>query len=123
MAQRSEPNDRVIRSAGMTRVVVCLLSVVLAAGCGMPAGSGSVPLASDGTAAASPSGTPHPASSTPVVSAGTGGATSTGAPPATAAAARAAFLSHVFTDVRDGKQFRLDDFRGKQVFVIGMAVW
>lgn len=55
--------------------------------------------------------------------AGTGGATSTGAPLATAAAARAAFLSHVFTDVRDGRQFTLGDFHGKQVLVIGMAVW
>jgi len=42
----------------------------------------------------------------------------TGAP-----AAKAAFLSHVFTDVRDGKQFTLGDFAGKQVLVLGMAVW
>ena len=52
------------------------------------------------------------------------GATGTpGAAPAATAAARAAFLSHVFTDVRDGKQFRLSDFQGKQVLVLGMAVW
>ena len=107
----------------MTRVVVCLLSVVLAAGCGMPAGSGNVPPASDGNAASSPSGTPHPASRTAVGAAGTGGAIAPGAPPATAAAARATFLAHVFTDVRDGKQFRLGDFQGKQVLVLGMAVW
>lgn len=112
-----------MRIAGMTRVCACVLTIVMAAGCGAPAGSGRVPPASDGSAAASPSGTPHPASRTAVGAAGTAGATSTGAPPATAAAARAAFLSHVFTDVRDGKQFTLGDFQGKQVFVIGMAVW
>ena len=36
---------------------------------------------------------------------------------------RPAFLSYQFTDVRDGKTFRLTDFAGKTVLVIGMAVW
>lgn len=103
-----------MRIAGMTRVCACVLTIVMAAGCGAPAGSGRVPPASDGSAAASPSGTSRPASRT------ASGTPASGTP---ATAARAAFLSHVFTDVRDGKQFRLDDFRGKQVFVIGMAVW
>lgn len=39
------------------------------------------------------------------------------------AAVRPAFLSYAFTDVRDGKQFKLTDFAGKTVLVIGMAVW
>jgi len=108
-----------MRIAGMTRFVVCILTTVLAAGCGVPAGSGSVPLASDGAAASAPSGTPQPASRTAAGATGTPGA----APAATGTAARAAFLSHVFTDVRDGKQFTLGDFQGKQVLVLGMAVW
>jgi hypothetical protein len=50
------------------------------------------------------------------------------APSATAAAPSASatprqFLSHAFTDVRDGKQFKLTDFPGRTVLVIGMAVW
>lgn len=85
----------------------------------MPAGSGSVPPASDGRAAPSPAGTPQPAGRTAAGATGTPGAT----PAATGTAARAAFLSHVFTDVRDGKTFTLGGFEGKQVFVIGMAVW
>jgi hypothetical protein len=36
---------------------------------------------------------------------------------------RPAFLSYQFTDVRDGATFRLTDFAGKTVLVIGMAVW
>jgi methionine-rich copper-binding protein CopC len=36
---------------------------------------------------------------------------------------RPAFLSYQFTDVRDGATFRLTDFAGKSVLVIGMAVW
>jgi hypothetical protein len=42
---------------------------------------------------------------------------------ATSAGVRPAFLSFVFTDVRDGTQFKLTDFPGKSVLVIGMAVW
>jgi len=103
----------------MTRVFAVVLSCLLAAACGTPAGSGSVPPASNGPAAASPSGTPQPASRTAAGATGTPGA----APAATGTAARAAFLSHVFTDVRDGKQFTLGDFQGKQVLVLGMAVW
>ena len=101
-----------MRIAGVIRFAVCILTAVLAAGCGVPAGSGGVPLASDRPAAASPSGTPQPASRTP-----------SGAPATAGAAAKVAFLSHVFTDVRDGKQFTLGDFQGKQVLVLGMAVW
>ncbi len=101
-----------MRIAGMGRVFACVLSVVLAAACGVPAGSGGVPLASDAPAAASPADTPQAASRT-----------ASGAPAAAVTAARAAFLSHVFTDVRDGKQFRLGEFQGKQVLVLGMAVW
>ena len=110
-----------MRIAGVPRLLSCVLTIVLAAGCGVPAGSGSVPPASDGPAAASPSGTPRPADRTAPATTGTEGAVSTGAPAATAA--RAAFLSHVFTDVRDGKTFTLGGFQGKQVLVIGMAVW
>lgn len=112
----SEPWDAVLRMTVQVRVFAVVLSFVLAAGCGVPAGSGGVPFAGDGPAASVPAGTPQPARST-----------ATGAPggvPATAGtAARAAFLSHVFTDVRDGKRFQLGDFQGKQVLVIGMAVW
>ena len=53
----------------------------------------------------------------------TAGRTAPVAGSAAPTAARAAFLSHAFTDVRDGKQFALSDFAGKQVLVIGMAVW
>jgi len=88
------------------------VTIVMAAGCGVPAGSGGVQPAGSGPAAASPSGTPQPASRTP-----------SGAPATAGAAAKVAFLSHVFTDVRDGKQFTLGDFQGKQVLVLGMAVW
>lgn len=108
-----------MRIAGMRRLLSCLLTVVVAAGCGVPAGSGGVPLPSGGPAASSRSDTPQPASRTvPGVTGAPGGA-----PAAAGTAARAAFLSHVFTDVRDGKQFTLGDFQGKQVLVIGMAVW
>ena len=108
-----------MRIAGMRWVLASVMTVVLAAGCGMPAGSGSVSPASDGNAAASPSGAPQPASGTAAGATVTPGA----APAATSTAARVAFLSHVFSDVRDGKQFRLGDFQGKQVLVLGMAVW
>jgi len=96
----------------MIRVFAVVLSCVFAAACGTPAGSGGVPLASDLPAAASPAGATQAASRTP-----------SGAPGTAGTAARAAFLSHVFTDVRDGKQFKLGDFQGKQVLVLGMAVW
>ena len=101
----------------MTRVFAVVLSCVFAAACGTPAGSGGVQPASNGPAAASPAGATQAASRTP------SGAPVTGAPGTAGTAARAAFLSHVFTDVRDGKQFRLGDFQGKQVLVLGMAVW
>lgn len=103
----------------MRRLLSCLLTGLLSASCGVPAGSGSVPLASDGAAASAPSGNPQPANRTVEGATGTPGAS----PAATGTAARAAFLSHVFTDVRDGKQFTLGDFQGKQVLVLGMAVW
>ena len=107
-----------MRIARVGRLLPCLVAIVMAAGCGVPAGSGSVQPAGSGPAAASPSGTPQPASGTASGAAATGAAVVTGAP-----AAKAAFLSHVFTDVRDGKQFTLGDFAGKQVLVLGMAVW
>ena len=99
----------------MRWVLASVMTAVLAAGCGMPAGSGGVPPAGDRNAAASPSATPQTAGRTASGATGTPG----GAP----AAVRAAFLSHAFTDVRDGKQFKLGDFQGKQVLVLGMAVW
>ena len=43
--------------------------------------------------------------------------------PAAVSTGRPAFLSTAFTDVRDGTQFRLSDFPGKTVLVLGMAVW
>lgn len=51
------------------------------------------------------------------------GVSATAPAPTASAAVRPAFLAHVFTDVRDGKQFKLTDFAGKTVLVIGMAVW
>ena len=50
-------------------------------------------------------------------------ATAPAAAPAAVSAGRPAFLSTAFTDVRDGTQFRLSDFPGKTVLVLGMAVW
>lgn len=47
------------------------------------------------------------------------GVTPGATPAATGTAARAAFLSHAFTDVRGGTQFRLGDFQGKQVLALG----
>ena len=87
-------------------------SVVLAA-CGASPGSGQLAPRSDGSVAPSPAKSPPAAGST--APSATGSAVPT--------AARAAFLSYSFTDVRDGKQFKLSDFVGKQVLVIGMAVW
>ena len=87
-------------------------SVVLAA-CGASPGSGQLAPRSDGSVAPSPAKSPPAAGSTAPSATGN----------AATAAARAAFLSYAFTDVRDGKQFRLSDFAGKQVLVIGMAVW
>lgn len=93
-------------------VALSLVSVVVLAVCGAPAGSGGSTPRSSAFAAPSPSDTPQTAGRT--------GAAATGnATPAT----RAAFLSYSFTDVRDGKSFTLSDFPGKQVFVLGMAVW
>ena len=87
-------------------------SVVLAA-CGASPGSGQLAPRSDGSVAPSPAKSPPAAGST--APSATGSAAPT--------AARAAFLSYSFTDVRDGARFRLSDFVGKQVLVIGMAVW
>lgn len=89
-------------------------SVVLAA-CGASPGSGQVVPRGDGGVAPSPAKSPPAAGST--------APSATGNAATATAAARAAFLSYPFTDVRDGKQFRLSDFAGKQVLVIGMAVW
>ena len=50
-------------------------------------------------------------------------ATAPAAAPSIVGAVRPAFLSTAFTDVRDGTQFRLSDFPGKTVLVLGMAVW
>lgn len=103
-----------MRIGGMRSLALGLVSVVVLAVCGAPAGSGQLPNRSDGGVAPSPSGTPQTARSTAP------GATGSAVP---ATAARAAFLSYSFTDVRDGKQFKLSDFAGKPVLVIGMAVW
>ena len=74
-------------------------------------------LVSCGSPAASP-----PVDTTPGATARTT-ATSASASGAPASAPRPAFLTYAFTDVRDGSQFRLADFSGKTVLVIGMAVW
>lgn len=42
---------------------------------------------------------------------------------AAASSGRPAFLTAELTDVRDGTKFRLSDFPGKTVLVLGMAVW
>jgi hypothetical protein len=97
-----------VRSVALTLVG----SLVLAA-CGASPGSGQLAPRTDGSVAPSPAKSPPAAGST--------AASATGTP--TPTAARAAFLSYSFTDVRDGKQFTLSDFAGKQVLVIGMAVW
>jgi len=101
-----------VRIGGMRPLIaVSLVGSVVLAACGAP-GSGQVTPRSDGTVAPSPAKSPT-ASGTAPSATGTAAAT----------AARPAFLSYAFTDVRDGKQFRLGDFQGKQVLVLGMAVW
>jgi hypothetical protein len=103
-----------VRIGGVVRgVALALVGSVVLAACGASPGSGQLAPRSDGSVAPSPSDAPQTAGRT--------------APSATGSAAptvaRAAFLSYAFTDVRDGKQFTLSDFAGKQVLVIGMAVW
>ncbi len=103
-----------MRIAGMHPLVFAVVSVVVLAACGAPAGSGGSTSTSSGLAVPSPADTP--------LAAGRTAPGATGNAPAPSAA-RAAFLSHAFTDVRDGKQFTLSEFAGKQVLVLGMAVW
>lgn len=103
-----------MRIGGMRALVAAFVSLVLFASCAVPLGSGAATPRSVGTSAPSPTDTAPSAGRTAP------SATAAGASPT---AARPAFLSYSFTDVRDGKQFTLSDFRGKQVFVIGMAVW
>lgn len=104
-----------MRIRGMRGFAATVVIVSLLAACGASPGSGRVSPPSDANAAPSPAKSPPAAGST---ASGTTG----NAPPASGAA-RAAFLSYAFTDVRDGKQFTVADFQGKQVLVIGMAVW
>lgn len=99
-----------MRAAPALGLVLLVVPGLLAA-CGVPAGSGApapqeraAPPAATTPAAASPTASPAAAS-------------------VTALPRRPAFLSHVLTDVRDGTRFTLSDFTGKQVLVIGMAVW
>ena len=104
-----------MRIGVVARVVAALVSLSLLAACGASPGSGQFTPRSDGTTAPSPAMSPPAAGSTAPSATGNAGATT--------APARAAFLSYSFTDVRDGKPFKLSDFAGKQVLVIGMAVW
>src|SRR5687767_2782484 len=97
----------------MRRLLVAFVGLSLLAVCGAPAGSGQLAPRGDGSVAPSPAKSPPAAGSTAPSATGTAAPT----------AARAAFLSYSFTDVRDGKLFTLSDFAGKQVLVIGMAVW
>ena len=102
-----------MRIGGMRPLIaVSLVGSVVLAACGASPGSGQVTPRNDATVAPSPAKSPT-ASGTAPSATGTAAAT----------AARPAFLSYAFTDVRDGKQFRLGDFQGKQVLVLGMAVW
>lgn len=106
-----------MRIEGMRPLIaVSLVGVIVLAACGASPGSGQSTPRSDGATALSPATSPPAAGSTAPSATGN-------AAPASASAARAAFLSYSFTDVRDGKQFKLSDFVGKQVLVIGMAVW
>lgn len=82
-----------------------LSCVVVLAACAAP---GSV--ASPTSTTARPAATSQLATATPTVAPSAG-------------AHRPAFLTHVFTDVRNGSTFRLTDFTGKTVLAIGMAVW
>ena len=103
-----------MRIGGMRSLIaVSLVGLVVLAACGASPGSGQLAPRSDGSVAPSPAKSPPAAGSTAPSATGTAAPTT----------ARAAFLSYVFTDVRDGKQFKLSDFPGKQVLVIGMAVW
>jgi hypothetical protein len=79
----------------MRGFAACLVLVTALSGCAAPAASGGA---------------------TPAASGGVAAPTATVAP-------RPPFLSYAFADVRDGKPFRLTDFPGKTVLVIGMAVW
>ena len=97
----------------MRLVAFAVVSLSLFAACGASPGSGGLSPGSDGSAPPSPAKSP-PAAGRPLPS-----ATNEVSP----TAARPAFLSYAFTDVRDGKQFTLSEFQGKQVLVIGMAVW
>jgi cytochrome oxidase Cu insertion factor (SCO1/SenC/PrrC family) len=45
------------------------------------------------------------------------------ATPAGPAEARAAVLATTVADVRSGQAFRLDQFKGKVVIVLGIAAW
>ena len=99
----------------MRAFVFAVVGLLVLAACGASPGSGGVLPSSDASAA------PSPAKSAPA--AGSSASGTTGNAPQAPGAARAAFLSYSFTDVWDGKQFTLSDFHGKQVLVIGMAVW
>lgn len=104
-----------MRIRGMRVLTIAVVGLVVGAfmaACGLPGGSVENRERDPGNAAASPSGSPPTAVTSPP-------ATSVASP----TAARPAFLSYAFTDVRDGKQFTLSDLPGKQVLVIGMAVW
>ncbi len=94
-------------------VALALVGSVVLAACGASPGSSQWAPRTDGSVAPSPAKSPPAAGSTAPSATGTAAPT----------AARAAFLSYSFTDVRDGTQFTLSDFAGKQVLVIGMAVW
>jgi len=99
----------------MRAFVFAVVGLLVLSACGASPGSGRVSPPSDASAA------PSPAKSAPA--AGSTASGTTGNAPPASGATRAAFLSYSFTDVRDGKQFTLSDFQGKQVLVIGMAVW
>ena len=94
---------------GMRLVLAVLLTGALA-GCTSTA---------DAPATASAAATAAVVTATP----GSTVAAASPAAPSPASAGRPAFMSAVFTDVRDGAEFRLSDFSGKTVLVIGMAVW
>jgi hypothetical protein len=91
-----QPDERALFVAGTLLLAACA-----------PAGTTptAAPSATSAASAVATSSVPAAAASTP------------------AARIRPAFLSYQFTDVRDGATFRLTDFAGKTVLVIGMAVW
>lgn len=75
------------------------------------------------TSCASPAATaPSPTAPSATSPSATARASAPASPSGTAQA-RPAFLAYAFTDVRDGRTFRLSEFSGKTVLVIGMAVW